>query len=113
MNDKMLTVEEAIKMQGVEFTYVFEDGDEIQAYVKKFDPEIGLTCMSLEAETRDGWEEQNENRKEEDGTFCVVSIKIDNYYDLTKALHFLTKIRDNKSFTDIRFEIGNPSCAFM
>jgi hypothetical protein len=51
----MISTEEAIKMQGVEFTYIFEDGDSIPAYVKKFDPETGkLTCYSLEAETEEG-----------------------------------------------------------
>ena len=50
-----MKIEEAKAMQGTEFIYVYADGDEIPAFVKKFDPEVGLTCMSLEAETRDGY----------------------------------------------------------
>jgi hypothetical protein len=66
-----MNIEEAKAMEGVEFDYIFEDGDTIRAYVKKFDPEIGLTCLSLETETKLGW--RPSEGIEEDGTFCVVA----------------------------------------
>ena len=50
-----MTNEEAKEMQGVEFTYFYSDGDSINAYVKRYDPKIGLTCYTLETETRMGW----------------------------------------------------------
>jgi len=56
-------------LEGTEFTYIFEDGDTIRAYVKKANPEIGVTCMSLETETTMGWKPSD---LEEDGTFCVM-----------------------------------------
>jgi len=55
-------------LEGTEFTYIFEDGDTIRAYVKKADPEIGVTCMTLETETAKGWKPDD---LEEDGTFAL------------------------------------------
>ena len=67
MNNK-----EAKAMEGTEFTYIFSDGDEIRAYVKKYDPAIGLTCLTLDTETRDGWTDTDARTLEPDGTFCVI-----------------------------------------
>lgn len=43
----MITIEEAIAMQGEGFTYVFSNGDTMKGYVKKFDPKVGLSCWSF------------------------------------------------------------------
>ena len=50
-----MKVEEARKMEGTEYIYYYSDGDSIPAYVKKFDPKVGLTCYTLEAKTKRGW----------------------------------------------------------
>lgn len=84
----MLTINEAIKMQGVEFTYFFEDGDSISAYIKKFDPESGrLTCYSLEPKTKDGWTPKPDEDTLPDGSFCVYSRR-----NLEGVLEFLSII---------------------
>jgi len=51
-----MNIQEAKAMEGTEFTFIFEDGDTIQAYVKKFDPEIGMSCYTLETETVMGYQ---------------------------------------------------------
>jgi hypothetical protein len=84
----MLTINEAIKMQGVEFTYFFEDGDSIPAYVKKFDPESGkLTCYSLEPKTKRGWTPRPNKDTLPDGSFCVCGIR-----NLERSLKILSEI---------------------
>ena len=88
-----MNIEEAKKMQGVEFTYIFEDGDTIQAYVKKFDPEVGLTCLSLATETKQGWAPTK--GVEDDGTFCVVGVRAD---DLPRCFYVLEYIKEKGSW---------------
>lgn len=89
-----MTPEEAKKMEGVEFTYVFEDGDTIQAYVKKFDPEVGLTCLSLDTKTRLGWKPNNKRVLEADGTFCVLGVDANNGDGVERALRILKGIKE-------------------
>lgn len=90
-----MTIEEAKKMVGTEFTFVYEDDDTIQAYVKKFDPAIGLTAVSLTTKTdRDGWSPSTGSPGvEKDGTFCVIGIDV-KYHNIEDALIRLTTIRD-------------------
>lgn len=96
---KKVSVEEAKKMVGTEFTYVYEDGDEIKAYIKAFDPEIGLTCYTLETETRDGWYDLG---ADEDGTWCVIGCDFDCDQHIIDAYEqYLPSIKDSgKCFAD-------------
>lgn len=89
-----MTIEEAKKMVGTEFTYEYEDGDTIRAYIKKFDPEIGLTCLTLDTETeRDGWMPEDKDIMEEDGTWCVVGVDFD-VHTLVEAIEDLLEIKN-------------------
>ena len=88
-----MNIEEAKKMEGTEFIYQFSDGDTIPAYVKKFDPEIGLTCFSLQTETVKGWKPSPGSKHlDSDGTFCVLAVDFDNH-PLEKALMVLDEIQ--------------------
>ena len=90
-----LTVEEAQQMEGTEFTHIFEDGDTVPAYVKKFDAETGqLTCYSLEPKTRDGWVPRKNKDTMPDGTFCVVGSD-----DLDRSLSRLSTIAATGTLT--------------
>jgi len=91
-----MDIEEAKKMQGIEFTYVFGDGDTVPSYVKKFDPEVGLTCLSLDTETKNGWKPTDEDVLEADGTFCVVGAPAN---DLPECLRILAVIKESGSFS--------------
>ena len=64
-----MNIQEAKAMEGTEFTFIFEDGDTVRAYVKKFDHEVGLSCYSLETETVMGYKP---SRVDEDGTWCLM-----------------------------------------
>ena len=107
----MMTIEEAKKMEGTEFIFVYEDGDEIKAYVKKFDPKIGLTCMSLETESRDGWKGNPETQHEDDGTFCVIGHDFKNG-SLNRALFTLDKIKSTGRFKPYISRGGGVQCSF-
>jgi hypothetical protein len=68
-----MDIKEAKSMEGTEFTYEFETGDTIKAYVKKFDPEKGLSCWALSFVTDEGHTFAPLNEDEEkEGAFCVV-----------------------------------------
>lgn len=106
-----MTIEEAKKMLGVEFTYIFPSGDTIKAYVKAFDPEVGFSCYSLETESLNGWApEPWVVDKEEDGTFCIVSIDAGN---LNAILEDLQEIKETGKLVAHRFGAGvGPICNF-
>ena len=110
--------EEALKMVVTEFTYVYPDGDEIQAYIKKFDEFVGLTCISLEVESRDGWKGHKNTQHEDDGTFCVIGLNIENGdSSVWKAFEVLKEIRDTGRLI-IRNHSGSScggcaSCSFV
>jgi hypothetical protein len=106
----MLTIEEARKMIGTEFDYIFENGDSIRAYMKKFDPEIGLTCMSLDTITEKGWKDPN---SEEDGTMCVIAFDFKCGHKLSEALSKLEEIRDTGKYVGTPQSGFGVSCAFM
>jgi hypothetical protein len=106
----MLTIEEAKKMIGTEFDYIFEDGDSIRAYVKKFDPEIGLTCMSLDIVTEKGWKNPN---SEKDGTMCVIAFNFRRGHKLLIALYKLEEIRNTGKYVCVPQDGFGVSCAFM
>ena len=118
-----MTEEEALAMVGTEFTYVYEDGDTIQAYVKKFDKDIGLTCITLETQTRDGWTGGIQTQKEDDGTFCVIGLDFRfSSMTLEDAYADLIQIRDSGKMCvrklrgwkkDTLSIGGGASCAFM
>ena len=86
-----MNIEEAKKMEGTEFTYIYEDSDTIPAYVKKFDPEIGLTCFTLATETAQGWKPAD--KIEEDGTWCVIGVNVATH-GIKRAFSWLEEIRD-------------------
>lgn len=87
-----LSIDEAKKMIGTEFTYVYEDGDTILAYVKAFDPEIGLTCYTLETETAEGWVSDNVEI-DPDGTWCVMGYRV-GVHELSDMLTELAHIKN-------------------
>ena len=108
-----MTPEEAKAMVGTEFDYVYSDGDRVRAYVKKFDPEVGLTCMTLDTETaRDGYRHSD---SEEDGTWCVMGYKFPK--GLARALLALQIIKDTGEYevgsVGGMARVGDASCAFM
>ena len=70
----MITIEEAKSLVGTEYIHVYGDGDEILAYVKAFDPEIGLTCYTLETETRR--DQYSDEEADEDGTWCIYGASV-------------------------------------
>jgi hypothetical protein len=108
---EQVTVEEAKGMLGEEFTYTYEDGDTIRAYIKAFDEKIGWTCYSLESETKDGWSPRADE-VEKDGTHCVVAFNFKSH-TLEEALEKLTQIRDTGIYEKCPDAFGDPVCAFM
>jgi hypothetical protein len=101
---------------GTEFTYVYRsDGDTVRAYVKVFDPEIGLTCYTLDPWTRDGYRSHN---AEDDGTWCVVGIHFDRAenhknHTLKSAYDVVKAIVDTGKFKSAPDAGAGVSCAFM
>lgn len=109
----MININEALEMIGTEFVYVFNDGDEIEAYVKKFDPEVGLTCVSLVRETKYGFDDWMVI--EEDGMVCVVGIRIEDSGDLSDALKVLAEIKQTGRYKKNSSWLfyTPPSCSFI
>jgi len=103
-----MEIEEAKKMEGTEFTYIFEDGDTIQAYVKKFDQKVGLTCLSLTTQTKDGWKPNDKEFIEADGTFCVIGAR-----SIPKCMAILEGIKEKGYHTQENNGLGNfLGCVF-
>ena len=99
-------------MVGTEFTYVYPNGDSIQAYVKKFDPEIGLTCMSLETESAWG---HKCAKTEDDGTWCVIGMSFKRGpFVLKRALAYLDQIAKTGGYmpSGTLRGCGIPNCHF-
>lgn len=72
-----MKIKEAIAMQGTEFTYQFLDGDTIQAYVRKFDPKVGLSCWSFGLVTERGFIFEPKDREEErEQACCIIGFNI-------------------------------------
>ena len=111
---KPITPEEAKAMEGTEFIYEFSDGDTIPAFVKKFDPEVGLTCMTLATEsTRDGYRPPLSQEIEADGTWCVMGYAFTRT-SLDAALAALTIIRDTgRCLAGSTGSVGATQCAFL
>ena len=112
----MLTIEEAMKMVGTEFTYIYSSGESIRAYVKAFDPNIGLTCETLETVTIQGYEGKF-SKPNPDGTWCVVGFNFKREPEsIELALRDLEEIAKTGNLdisTKDIFNKGNTSCAFM
>lgn len=113
----MITVEEALAMRGTEFTYYDKDGSYIKAFVKEFDPKVGLSCYTLETCFNDGWKP---NMVGEDGSFCVIGCHIGKNSTLEEALEKLTVIKETGQYTyrqcynkasEYTF-LNGPKCAF-
>jgi hypothetical protein len=68
-----MNLEEMKAMEGVEFTYVFEDGSSMPAYVKRFDIKTGkLSCWSFSLTTDSGYTFEPLNEDEEREQACCV-----------------------------------------
>lgn len=96
MPRESMTIEEAKKMLGTEFTHIFEEGDSIQGYVKAFDPEIGFTCYSLGFITKEGYDMEPDATEEEEegGGVCLVGYNFKkNPGDISEALSDLYDIK--------------------
>lgn len=102
-----MTKEEAKKMEGTEFTYVFKDGDTMPAYVKKVDLESGkMSCWSFSLVTDGGFVFTPSNADEaREGAACV-TIGL----NWEETLERLTAIRDIGRWVDN--EIEDPSAFF-
>jgi len=90
----IMTIEEAVAMQGTEFIYQFSDGDTIQAYVKKFDPEKGMSCWSFGLETENGFKFKPRTTDEAaEVAICVIGFDFrDSRDSIEEALTWLTEI---------------------
>jgi hypothetical protein len=114
-----VTIEEAKAMLGTEFIYRADYG-EVKAYVKAFDPEVGLTCYSLEDITSDGWQPDPENVEvDADGTWCVVGFDFTyEHHDIDDALTDLYYIKTTgvlapaEVYPEGSRGFGNASCSF-
>lgn len=71
---KTLTIKDAIGMRGTEFTFQFASGVTVPAYVKQYDPEVGLSCWSFGLEKSDGEVFLPLNQEEEDEQACCLII---------------------------------------
>ena len=110
-----MDIEEAKKMEGTEFIYEFPCGDTIPAYVKKFDPKIGLTCLSLTSETEEGYQPNSSDPAlEEDGTFCLIGVNLRNgYHKLQACFNRLKEIKETGRYVCKNFSSGGiTTCAF-
>jgi len=96
-----MDIEEAKKMEGAEFTYKFEDGDTIRAYVKKFDPDKGLSCWSFSLKTDGGQIIETLNEDEEkEGACCLIGFDFTVYdEDLPRALDLLEEVKNTGRVT--------------
>lgn len=114
-----MTLKEMKAMEGVEFTYIYSNGDTIPAYIKKFDPKIGLSAFTLATKTRDGW--ASLKTVKEDGTWCCASYNLKNRVgkDRTDTLKriskFLTQIKNTGKYQVVRrpYAGGLVTCAFL
>ena len=118
-----MNIEEATAMIGTEFIYVCVDGDEVQAYVKKFNPNIALTCLSLVTKTQNGFCPKDAGQiVEKDGTWCLISLSFlklaNRKRKLDEALAVLQEIKDTgrcvttNMTTSKILELGHPQCRF-
>jgi len=115
-----MTIEDARKMVGTEFYYICPPAGKVKAYVKAFDPKIGLTCVTLETATSEGRRPKRwEAKVEEDGTWCVAAFDFQlSPSSLYRALADLAEIAETGALDPVSradFNEGAglpPSCAF-
>lgn len=108
----MITIEEAKAAVGTEFVYELADGDSVRGYLKKFDPEIGCTCLTLETQTAKGLEPAPWASIEDDGTWCLVGA---DFRQQTGSLREVLSIIEEIIMTGrVRYRPvgGGPACAF-
>lgn len=106
-----MNLEEAKEMQGTEFTYIYKDGDTVPAYIKKFDPEVGMTCMTMATETRDGWSPDSD--LEEDGTWCIMGYPTNTEEDMQECLEVMQEIKETGTRTSSNTSgFGFIGCVF-
>ena len=107
-----MTPEEMKAMEGTEHTYIFEDGDTIPAYVKRFDIETGeLSCWSFSLITDRGVKIRPLNKDEYKEGACCLQIR--KNHDASSLL--LEEIRDTGKSLYKKTENANsgfPGCIF-
>lgn len=98
----MLSIDDAIKMQGTDFIYTFKSGDTMLAYIKKFDPKVGLSCWSYSLTTDKGLVFDPLNKDEEsEGACCVIIYNFEEEGDtLERAMAVLDEITLTGSYTE-------------
>lgn len=109
-----MTIEEAKKMVGTEFIYKYSSAeDTVRAYIKKFDPIVGLTAITLDTKTEiGGWKPTDPFIMEEDGTWCVIGVDI-AVHGLQCALDYLSEIKATGMYVTKRSNGGVfLGCAF-
>jgi len=97
-----ITIEEALALQGTDFTYYFNDGDSMLTYVKKFDPEVGLSCWAYSFITdRDGHVFKPKNAEEFlEGACCNVSYNMKTHpHSYAAMMQTLAEIKHTRSYT--------------
>lgn len=87
-----MTDQEMFAMQGVEFIYMFEDGDWMPAYVKKVDiKRMVLTCWSFSFITNCGHIfEPIDDEEEKEGASCLF-----HQTDKEKVIKMLKQISED------------------
>lgn len=117
---KDFTNEEAKALRGTEFTYVFEDGDTVQAFIAQVDLEVGLTCKALTRLTdRDQYELWGPRDEETNGDYDNVTCKNLENSDVSEIQEVLKNIVEKGEHRQPSNEplagiLGIPmdSCAF-
>lgn len=106
--------EEIKKHLGTEFTYIYEDGDRVKAYIKVYDPKIGMSCFTLADKTRDGWTPGAHKKIEEDGSWCVIGVDL-RVHPESMLVDRVKEIIETGKF-DVRKQnktgLGFANCAF-
>jgi len=107
-----LTVEEAIKMQGTEFIYEFLNGDTMPAYIKKFDPKVGLSCWSFGFVTKQGHKFEPISAEEKaEGAVCLIGVNCKgDDLALNRALKYLSEIQRYGSYIKERHTYNFQGC---
>lgn len=97
-------------MEGVGFTYVFQDGSSMPAYVKRFDIETGkLSCWSFSLTTDDGYTFKPLNEDEEKEQACCVCIGRSK----KESEKWLKEIKETEKITNTNNAISFfPGCQF-
>lgn len=115
MEKNTFTLEDAIAMRGTEFVYEWPNGEQIKAYVKEFNPDIGMTFWTLEEKGSYGWKGQPGTEHDPDGTWCLVGVDLKKNPD---SLEYCMEVLEEISKTGMRkpgesvLGFGTSTCSF-